>query len=103
ARLACRSSETMSTARTPPSWDGKLDLASLKAAYRSGISPVDVINSLYDKISAYERNNPHSWVYLAPLQSVLDAAQVLEKRFPNRDGRPKLFGVPFTLKDSMDI
>lgn len=89
--------------QTPPEWDGDLRITSLQAAYRAGISPVNVIHTLYAKIEAYESVNPGTWIHLLPKETLLSAAQDLEARWPDRRARPPLFGIPFSVKDSIDV
>lgn len=91
------------SAQTPPAWDGKLDIPSLQASYRAGVSPLNVIETLYTKIESYEKVNPGSWIHLLPKENVLAAARDLVQRFPDRTKRPPLFGAPFSLKDSIDV
>jgi allophanate hydrolase len=89
--------------QTPPEWDGDVRISSLQAAYRSGLSPVNVIESLYKNIESYETINPGSWIYKVPKETVLAAAQELVARYPDKKALPPLYGVPFTVKDSIDV
>ena len=89
--------------QTPPVWDGKLDIHSLQESYRAGVSPVDVIETIHAKIEHYETANPGSWIHLLPKEKVVAAARELVHKFPDRSKRPPLFGVPFSLKDSIDV
>ena len=88
---------------TPPPWDGDLTIPALQASYRAGVSPVTVIQTLYTKITAYETTNPGSWIHLVPLETALSSARDLVTKHPNRATLPPLFGVPFTVKDSIDV
>lgn len=94
---------TIDMPQTPLAWDGKLDIPTLQASYRAGVSPLDVIETIYSKIKAYEKVNPGSWIHLLPKEKVLAAARGLIHQFPDRSKRPPLFGVPFSLKDSIDV
>ncbi|KAF1812756.1 amidase signature enzyme [Eremomyces bilateralis CBS 781.70] len=89
--------------KTIPEWDGDLRLASLQAAYRSGLPAVAVIEALYQKIEAYEKVNPGAWIHLLPKSDILAAAELCITRFPDRSKLPPLFGIPFTVKDSIDV
>ncbi|OIW33648.1 amidase signature enzyme [Coniochaeta ligniaria NRRL 30616] len=89
--------------QTPPEWDGDLRISSLQQAYRTGLSPVKVIESLYSKIATYETVNPGAWIHLVPKATALAAAQDLMTRYPSRAALPPLFGIPFTVKDSIDV
>ena len=39
--------------QTPPGWDGDLRIPSLQASYKAGVSPVAVVEAMYNKIEAY--------------------------------------------------
>lgn len=89
--------------QTPPEWDGDLSIPSLQAAYRSGLSPVKVVEALYAKIEAYDKVNPGAWIHLVPLEDALAAAHNLITKFTDRTALPPLYGVPYTVKDSIDV
>ncbi|KAB5557942.1 amidase signature domain-containing protein [Coniochaeta sp. 2T2.1] len=89
--------------QTPPEWDGDLRISSLQQAYRAGLSPVNVIEALYSKIAAYETVNPGAWIHLVPKDVALAAAQDLTALYPDRSALPPLFGIPFTVEDSIDV
>ncbi|KAL1624770.1 hypothetical protein SLS56_007655 [Neofusicoccum ribis] len=75
----------------------------LQAAYRSGVSPESVMSSLYRKIEVYKGNDPAVWIHLESREAVLEAAKAVEEKWPNPRERPPLFGIPFSIKDSIDI
>ena len=89
--------------QTPPTWDGCLDIASLQAAYRTGLSPITVAEAVYDRIEKYQKQDPGVWIHLQKRDAVLDAARTLMGKFPDKDRLPPLFGVPFNVKDSIDV
>jgi allophanate hydrolase len=71
-----------------------LDIASLLETYaRGALSPVDVINAIYDDIDAYGERPV--WITLAP------RAQALAKVASAPKGA--LFGIPFAVKDNIDV
>jgi allophanate hydrolase len=88
---------------TPTAWDGDLRIPSLAAAYRSGLSPAAVVAALYKTIKAYEAENTGVWISLEPKERVLKAAEALAAKYPNKSELPPLFGVPFSIKDSLDV
>ncbi|KAI5461829.1 amidase signature domain-containing protein [Mariannaea sp. PMI_226] len=88
---------------TPPDWDGDLRIESLQRSYRVGVSPITVIEALYRKIEAYKATDPAVWIELIPKDKALQAAQALVQQYPDRTKRPALFGVPFSIKDSLDV
>ncbi|GME42108.1 Amidase [Neofusicoccum parvum] len=75
----------------------------LQAAYKSGVSPESVMSSLYRKIEVYKGNDPAVWIHLESREAVLEAAKAVEEKWPNPRERPPLFGIPFSIKDSIDI
>lgn len=89
--------------QTPPIWDGDLRIPSLRGAYRSGLSPVSVVEALYKTIESYEKENPGVWIDLQSRAATLAAAEALMSKFPDRTALPPLFGIPFSVKDSLDI
>jgi allophanate hydrolase len=89
--------------RTPPIFDSDLTISALQRAYKNRLSPVTVVEAVYDKIEAYKEIDPAVWIYLQPRESALDAARRLISTFPDRNALPPLFGVPFSVKDSIDI
>ncbi|CAK7200045.1 hypothetical protein SEUCBS139899_002733 [Sporothrix eucalyptigena] len=88
-------------------WDGEsLDLMTLQTCYRNGkLSPVDVVNAVFKRIEAYEKENPHAWILLRSRESVLADARTLEAKYSGTDlqSLPPLYGIPFAVKDSFDV
>ncbi|CZR60850.1 probable DUR1,2-urea amidolyase [Phialocephala subalpina] len=84
-------------------WDSSLNITSLLLDYEAGIKPQQVIRAIYDRIDAYKIVQPSVWLHLQPLGEVLRAANELHTRWPNPDERPPLWGIPFSVKDSIDI
>ncbi|BAC88902.1 allophanate hydrolase [Gloeobacter violaceus] len=80
-----------------PSWS--LDLRALAARYRSGeATPAGVVAEVYERISRYA--DPAVWIHLLPMERVLEGAHTLAGRDPA--GLP-LYGVPFAVKDNLDL
>ncbi|QDS75220.1 hypothetical protein FKW77_000259 [Venturia effusa] len=77
---------------TPPTWNGDLRIPSLQAAYRSGISPVAVIEALYESIEAYAAIDEGVWIHLIAKDIAIKAAEALVAKFPDRGALPPLFG-----------
>lgn len=79
---------------------GALDIATLSAAYASGeLTPVDVINTVYDRIAA--RGDDHVWITLLPRETSLARARELMADPAAR--RLPLYGIPFGIKDNVDL
>lgn len=87
----------------PQTWSGDLDLELLTAAYQSGLSPVEVVKGILERIKAYHEVQPSVWIHLSSDESVLRTAEDLQVRFPDENARPPLFGIPFSIKDNIDI
>lgn len=94
---------SMTPPQTPIEWDGDLRISSLRSAYRAGLSPVTVIESLYKTIESYQKENVGVWILLQSKDQVLEDAKALATRFPDKMALPPLYGVPFNLKDSLDV
>lgn len=95
--------EVSTPPQTPPVWDGDLSISALSAAYGRGLSPVTVIEALYKKIHAYQEVDPAVWIHLVPEETALAAVRALLAKYPDPKKRPQLFGIPFSVKDSIDI
>ncbi|KAI4178924.1 MAG: hypothetical protein LQ348_005498 [Seirophora lacunosa] len=89
--------------QTPPTFDGDLTISGLQQAYRGGLSPVTVIEAVLNRIEEFSEIDPAVWIYREPRQAVLDRIRRLQIQWPKVLGRPPLFGVPFSVKDSIDI
>jgi allophanate hydrolase len=78
-----------------------LDLASLRDAYARGeASPTAVIERV---LASIEREAaPGIWTHRCDPAALLDEARALERGFV-QGARPPLYGVPFAVKDSLDI
>lgn len=80
-----------------------LSISALQAAYASGSStPTTLIRTLYSRIDAYKLKDPAVWIDICPLEDALTAASALEKRYDGRE-KPPLYGVPFSVKNSIDV
>lgn len=89
--------------QTPPAFDGDLTIPGLRQAYRKGLSPVSVVEAIYDKIEAYQKVDSAVWIHLEPRKNAIEAATKLAAKFHDRAALPALFGVPFSVKDSIDV
>jgi allophanate hydrolase len=78
-----------------------LERTALHHAYRTGaLTPEDVVADVYDRIAA--RGQDAVWIHLVPREEALAAARDLVRRFPGSD-LPPLFGLPFGVKDNVDV
>ncbi|EXJ85428.1 hypothetical protein A1O1_05792 [Capronia coronata CBS 617.96] len=97
------SNDTSTPPQTPPVWDGNLGIADLQTSYKNGLSPAELANVLYDRIEKYDLVNPAVWIKRQSRDDVLASARRLMELYPDRNSLPPLFGVPFTVKDSIDV
>lgn len=95
--------ESTTPPQTPPSFDGNLGISALQVAYRAGLSPLTMLHSLFNRIEQYKQVDPSIWIYLEDTNVVTERAKAIVIKWPELTGRPPLFGVPFSVKDSIDI
>ena len=77
-----------------------LDLSSLAAVYAVGASPTEIVREVFARIAARGRDSV--WIALRAEEDVLLEAVALEKRRAAGERLP-LFGVPFAVKDNIDV
>ena len=90
---------------TPPilSDEGLPPISELISRYKKGVSsPTEVVNFVFDKIEKYKSVDPAVWIHLEPREKVLAAAEKLNARYSGKP-LPPLFGVPFSVKDTIDV
>jgi allophanate hydrolase len=76
-------------------WPPSLDLGFLHAAYQSGQhTPAEVIRSIHERIE--ETGERPIWIYRVPLEAMLARLATLDPKLP-------LYGVPFAVKDNIDV
>ncbi|KAF3939936.1 Amidase [Dactylella cylindrospora] len=96
-------SEIKSPPQTPPAWDGSLLIDNLQRSYRAGVSPITVLEAVYSKIEKYSEIDPAVFIYIVDKKAAFARAEELMKAYPNRYNLPPLWGVPFSVKDSIDV
>jgi len=84
-------------------WDSALGISSLALDYEAGIKPQYVVQAVYGRIEAYKKIQNSTWIYIHPISEVLRAANALYIRWPDPAHRPPLWGIPFSVKDSINI
>ncbi|KAL2065558.1 hypothetical protein VTL71DRAFT_3228 [Oculimacula yallundae] len=100
---ASKSRELTPPSTPPVSEDTLLPIAQLQQRYQSGLeTPENVINSVFDRIERYEVLDPAVWISRQSRQDALAAAQTLVEKY-NGKPMPPLFGIPFALKDNIDV
>jgi len=82
-----------------PGLNVSLDLAALRQGYRSGaLTPTAIVEGVLDRIA--KRGDDKVWIHLLSRAELLAAARKLEVTGPA--GKP-LYGVPFAIKDNIDL
>jgi len=77
-----------------------LDIVSLRARYAQGDSPAQVLGELLEHIDAYPGKGV--WIHRLSPDQVLSQIGAVEKR-QRTTGPLPLFGVPFAIKDNIDL
>jgi allophanate hydrolase len=77
-----------------------LDLASLKAAYAAGLTPLAVVDEVIARRKASD--DPAIFITETPDDDLRAAARELVARAPEPNSLP-LWGVPFAVKDNIDV
>lgn len=92
----------MPTTHTYDDEIGTLQAASLRARYLDGsLRAADMVRAVYDRIEA--RDDDHVWIDLVPRAAAIARAQRLDRALASGTTPPPLFGLPFAVKDNIDI
>lgn len=78
-----------------------LSLTSLKEAYAEGVRVEDVVSEVLRRVDAYA--DPAVWIARADAETLLMQARKLDSLSREERGRLALFGVPFAVKDNIDV
>jgi allophanate hydrolase len=76
-------------------------LPDLAAAYRAGARPADVVRGVLARIAA--RGDDHVWISVRAEADLTAEAEAVAARWPDPARRPPLFGVPYAVKDNIDV
>jgi allophanate hydrolase len=91
---------------TPPStpgFRGDLSLASLRQQYdKKEVSVTDIAKEISRRTSDYTKKDPAVWTYLRTANELLRDAKALEELYRGQP-TPPLYGVPFAVKDNIDV
>lgn len=78
-----------------------LSLRSLKEVYAEGVRVEDVVSEVLRRVDAYA--DPAVWIARADAEALLMRARKLDSLSREERGRLALFGVPFAVKDNIDV
>ncbi|KAL2802851.1 amidase signature domain-containing protein [Aspergillus granulosus] len=80
-----------------------LDITTLHDLYSTNkLTPTSLINQIYDHIESYP--DKAVWIHLIPREEAVAAAATLTKQHTSSTTPlPPLYGIPFSVKDSIDI
>lgn len=62
-----------------------------------------VMQAVLERIEKYSAIDPAVWIQRESKDSVFEQVRQLQSKWPNPDSLPPLYGVPFSVKDSIDI
>lgn len=77
-----------------------LDLSGLRTLYASGVSPREVVDALCDRLAA--SGDPAIFISVVARDALVAQAEDLMRRAPEPGSLP-LWGVPFAVKDNLDV
>ena len=78
-----------------------MTLDALARAYAAGASPADVVREVLARIAA--RGDDHVWIAVRAAADLAAEAEATAARWPDPACRPPLFGVPYAVKDNIDV
>ncbi|TVY85028.1 Allophanate hydrolase [Lachnellula suecica] len=84
-------------------WDSSLDISNLQMDYEAGIKIQTVVQAIFDRIEAYAEVQKSVWIHLQSIGKIMSEAHALYSRWPDPKERPLLWGVPFSVKDSINV
>ncbi|HEY8442597.1 MAG TPA: amidase family protein, partial [Xanthobacteraceae bacterium] len=78
------------------------DFQTLASHYKTGLlKPTAVVAEVFSRIHA--SGDDHVWTHVLPQADVMQAAQALEQRRNQRGDALPLYGLPFAIKDNIDV
>jgi len=80
-----------------------MDIQTLRSLYTKGaITPEQVVNRVYELLEL-STADPAVWLHVIPQAQAVQRARELLNAYPDPMTRHPLFGIPFSVKDSIDI
>lgn len=89
---------------TPPAFDDLLyPISMLQQKYKNSLlEPTTIVNQVFDRIEKYDSVDTAVWISRRSRKEVIHAAETLAQTFAGKP-LPPLYGIPFALKDNIDI
>ena len=88
---------------TPEALSGDLSISELSKAYRVGnAKPEDVAAIVAQKTSEYQEKDPAVWTHLMTSEKLIADAKSIQARYAGKP-LPPLYGIPFAVKDNIDV
>ena len=82
--------------------EGSLALPTLQRLYQTGqLRPTELVEAIYERIAACPVKT--IWIHLLPRDEVLAQAAYLEQRWAAANDAPPLYGIPYAVKDNIDV
>jgi hypothetical protein len=89
--------------KKPKGWNGSMAIETLRSLYAEDIlTPETIIKEVYKRLALPDADLA-VWLHVIPERTSIQLAQDLLKKYPVPSARPPLFGIPFSIKDSIDI
>lgn len=80
-----------------------LSISTLRKMYlTSNVRPTDVVRDVCERVTKYRKRDPAVWTHLESSEALLKAAQALEQQYHD-NSYPPLYGIPFAVKDNIDV
>jgi allophanate hydrolase len=76
-------------------------LDELARAYAAETSPASVLRAVLARIAA--RGDDHAWISVRGAAELISEGEAVAERWPDPASRPPLFGVPYAVKDNIDV
>jgi allophanate hydrolase len=93
--------------QTPPDVTNLgLDLGTLQKLYRDRVlSASDVMGTVWTRIQDYQKREPNVWIHLRKKEDIIGDVEALCSKYPSNSPEqfPVLYGVPFAIKDNIDV
>jgi allophanate hydrolase len=84
-------------------WDGDLTIPALRESYANGATtPSQVVEAVLRRVGEYAQKDPAVWIDIVSASDALARAKELEQAYEGEE-KPRLFGVPFSVKNSIDV